>query len=188
VSKLKHMLSGILETRGLPGGPASALARTLFLALTLVVALSPSASFAASADELTQIEEIKQLKARYFRLIDTKQWSQWGDVFTDDATVQATSLIITANWQGRSQIVSQTSTFLALATTVHHGHMPEIQLTSPTTATGTWAMEDQLVFPLVTYQGYGHHHETYLKVGGQWKIKTLVLTRLREELGTSLTN
>ena len=24
--------------------------------------------------------------------------------------------------------------------TVHHGHMPEIDVTSPTTATGTWAM------------------------------------------------
>ena len=28
--------------------------------------------------------------------------------------------------------------------TVHHGHMPEIELTSPTTARGIWAMEDML--------------------------------------------
>ena len=31
--------------------------------------------------------------------------------------------------------------------TVHHGHMPEIELTSPTTARGIWAMEDMLRYP-----------------------------------------
>ena len=44
--------------------------------------------------------------------------------------------------------------------TVHHGHMPEIDVTSPTTATGTWAMEDTLRWhegsPLQTMHGYGH--------------------------------
>jgi len=70
-------------------------------------------------------------------------------------------------------------------TTCHHGHMPEIELTSATTATGIWAMEDHLWFseghPLGIAQlhGYGHYHETYEKVGDRWYIKSLVLTRLR---------
>lgn len=162
--------------------------RSLFLAVLLIAAFSPSISSAATAEELTDIEQIQQLKARYFRLMDTKQWQQWGEVFTDDATVQATSLIITINWQGKSQIVSQNSSFLSLAKTVHHGHMPEITLTGPTTATGIWAMEDRLEFPLVAYHGWGHYNETYQKVNGQWKIKSLVLTRLRERLGTVLTD
>ena len=170
------------------GRHAQAWVRSLFMALLLIAAFSPSMSSAATADELTDIEQIQQLKARYFRLMDTKQWTQWGEVFTDNATVQATSLIITINWQGKAQIVSQNSTFLALAKTVHHGHMPEITLTSPTTATGIWAMEDRLEFPLVAYHGWGHYHETYEKVNGQWKIKSLVLTRLRERLGTVLTD
>ncbi|WP_205527168.1 nuclear transport factor 2 family protein [Solimonas sp. K1W22B-7] len=162
--------------------------RSMFLALLLMAAFSPSISSASTAEELTDIEQIQQLKARYFRLMDTKQWQQWGEVFTEDATVQATSLIITINWQGRSQIVAQNSSFLLLAKTVHHGHMPEITLTSPTTATGIWAMEDRLEFPLVAYHGWGHYNETYQKVNGQWKIKSLVLTRLRERLGTVLTD
>ena len=29
----------------------------------------------------------------------------------------------------------------------HHGHMPEIELTSPTTAKGIWAMEDRVWWP-----------------------------------------
>jgi hypothetical protein len=30
--------------------------------------------------------------------------------------------------------------------------------------------------------GYGHYHETYEKVDGTWRIKTLTLTRLRQDV------
>ena len=59
--------------------------------------------------------------------------------------------------------------------------MPEIEITSPTTATGIWAMLDILQEPggenLV--HGWGHYHETYERIDGRWYIKTLRLTRLR---------
>ncbi len=59
-------------------------------------------------------------------------------------------------------------------------------LTSPTTATGIWAMEDHLWWPegspISTLHGYGHYLETYEVVDGAWKIKTLTLTRLRLDL------
>jgi hypothetical protein len=67
--------------------------------------------------------------------------------------------------------------------TVHHGHMPEIEITSPTTATGIWAMEDHLRFPpgarLRELHGYGHYHETYVKLEGEWRIQSTKLVRLR---------
>jgi len=73
--------------------------------------------------------------------------------------------------------------------TVHHGHMSEIEVTSPTTATGIWAMEDKLRWPsgasLGEMHGYGHYHETYVKVDGAWRIKTLTLTRLRVDFTPS---
>jgi len=69
--------------------------------------------------------------------------------------------------------------------TTHHGHMPEIEFTSPTTAEGIWSMEDMLKWPkgsrIREMHGYGHYHETYEKVGGAWRIKTLKLTRLRND-------
>src|SRR5262245_37696101 len=34
--------------------------------------------------ELVEIEEIKQLKARYFRLMDEKRWDEWAEVFAED--------------------------------------------------------------------------------------------------------
>ena len=36
-------------------------------------------------ERLTAIEEIKQLKARYFRCMDTKDWAGLQAVFSDDA-------------------------------------------------------------------------------------------------------
>ena len=69
-------------------------------------------------------------------------------------------------------------------TTAHHGHTPEIVLTSDTTATGIWAMEDELWWTNGDVEehlhGYGHYHEEYRKVEGKWLISYRKLTRLRE--------
>jgi len=127
-------------------------------------------------------EAIRQLKARYFRAIDTKDWSGLRRVFSDDVVMDSTA-------SGGSVIAGaeQFLTFLREAIgdviTVHHGHTPEIELTSPTTATGIWAMEDMLRWPDGSeMHGYGHYHETYEKLNGDWHIKTSILTRLRMDL------
>ena len=124
------------------------------------------------------VEAIKRLKARYFRTMDTKDWAGMRQVFTDDVTVDTTGSggeSIT----GADEFMAYLEPMLADVVTVHHGHMPEIALTSPTTATGIWAMEDVLQWPDGgTLRGYGHYHETYLKAGGAWRIATLRLTRL----------
>ena len=36
-----------------------------------------------TAQHLYEIEQIKQTKARYFRFLDTKQWTDWRTCFTD---------------------------------------------------------------------------------------------------------
>jgi len=136
----------------------------------------------AQVQRLLDIEEIKQLKARYFRGMDTKQWDAWGQVFTSDAVMEIpeANMIVT----GRDEIVKAVSTVLVGTTTVHHGHMPEIEITSPTTATGIWAMEDYVDWGADggAFRGYGHYHETYEKVDGQWRITSSTLTRLREDI------
>ena len=35
-------------------------------------------------DEMNEFEAIRQLKARYFRLMDTQQWEPWRECFTED--------------------------------------------------------------------------------------------------------
>jgi uncharacterized protein (TIGR02246 family) len=128
---------------------------------------------------MDDLEAIKQLKARYFRTMDTKDWEGMRTVFADDVVMDTTD--------SGGGVVSGADAFLAFlrktlqdVVTVHHGHMPEIELTSSTTATGIWAMEDLLRWPNGTeLRGYGHYHETYALIDGAWRIKTSRLTRLR---------
>ena len=37
-------------------------------------------------DDLHDLEAIRQLKSRYFRLMDTQQFDQWHTCFTDDVS------------------------------------------------------------------------------------------------------
>jgi hypothetical protein len=139
---------------------------------------------------LEDIELIKQLKARYFRLMDQKQWSEWNSVFTDDVTalyegvpgVNAGTGLTELRCTGRAEVVGKVSGFLSRGVSIHHGHMPEIELTSATTARGIWPMMDYLYLPEFTFKGYGHYDEDYVKENGQWKIKRILLTRLHCEL------
>jgi len=128
------------------------------------------------------VEAIKQLKARYFRLMDTKDWEAMRrEVFAHDVVVNTSS--------SGGGVIAGAAPFVAFlreaigdVVTVHHGHMPEIELTSATTATGIWAMEDMLRWPNgMELHGYGHYRETYEKVDGAWRIKSTTLTRLRTD-------
>ena len=40
--------------------------------------------------DLVEIEEIRQLKARYFHLMDQKRWDEWEQVFCEDAHIDTT--------------------------------------------------------------------------------------------------
>ena len=139
-------------------------------------------------ETLLAIEEIKQLKARYFRFVDTKDWPGFEALFTRDAIFDISDDMPGCVVTGAEKIRSTASTPLADVVSVHHGHCPEIEITSPTTATGIWAMEDKLRWakdssaPIKTLHGYGHYIETYECIDGRWHIKTLRLKRLRVDI------
>ncbi|HEU5300648.1 MAG TPA: nuclear transport factor 2 family protein [Acidimicrobiia bacterium] len=134
-----------------------------------------------SVQRADEIEAIAQLKARYFRTMDAKDWDAMRAVFSDDLVMDTT--------ESGGDKITGADEFMAFlrdaigdVVTVHHGHMPEIELTSATTATGIWAMEDMLRWPDGTeMHGYGHYHETYRKEDGTWRIATSSLTRLRTD-------
>ena len=135
-------------------------------------------------ETLWEIEQIKQLKARYFRLLDTRDWKGWRLLFTEDCEfrpVEDPPTVIV----GRDDFVGFVQAGITPGVSVHHGHMPEITAVGPTTAVGVWAMYDYVEakpedHPGLWLQGYGHYHETYRKeADGQWRISTLRLTRIR---------
>ncbi|HET6954494.1 MAG TPA: nuclear transport factor 2 family protein [Acidimicrobiales bacterium] len=141
-------------------------------------------SAVAPVSTLEDIEAIKQLKARYFRLLDTKDWDGFADLFTEDCE----HVLPTAEPRppvSTSQYLADLQRTLADATTVHHGHMPEIVLTGPDEATGTWAMFDDVELrsasgEITRLQGYGHYFETYRRCDdGKWRISSKRNVRLR---------
>ena len=127
---------------------------------------------------MDDIEAIKRLKARYFRTMDTKDWAGMRQVFADDVVIdtsEAGGELVT----GADAFMAFLEEALAGAVTVHQGHMPEIDLTSDTTATGIWALNDIVIWPNgMRLDGYGHYQETYEKAAGEWRIKSSKLTRL----------
>jgi hypothetical protein len=128
---------------------------------------------------MDDIEAIKQLKGRYCRTMDTKDWAAMRQLFTDDVEMDTTASGGGA-MSGADDFMGFLRETLAEVVTVHHCHTPEIDLTSAMTATGVWAMEDMLRWPDGSeLHGYGHYHEAYEKVDDQWRIKRSVLTRLR---------
>ena len=143
-------------------------------------------------ERLAAVEDIKQLKARYFRCMDTKDWDGFRDVFTVDARLDTSGEMPPSDDPDAGIVVGNEAIRAFVrgsvdeVVTVHHGHMPEIAIMSPTTATGIWSMEDMLRWPegspMKAMHGYGHYLETYAKVDGTWLIATLELTRLRRDL------
>ena len=130
-------------------------------------------------EKFAAMEAIKQLKARYFRYMDTKQWDKLKTVFTAD---------LVADFRegpgdlcyGRDVYLDMLIGAIGEATTVHHGHTPEITLLSDGTAAGIWAMYDIVDHPQFLLEGWGHYHEKYqTDSDGNWRIAELRLTRLK---------
>lgn len=141
-----------------------------------------------------EIEAIRQLKARYFRALDTKDWEGFKTVFTEDAAIGPVDNGFTPELialrspsqrdavaaSGLDAFVQRVATNIGPLVSTHHGHQPEIELSDDGEATGIWAMEDVLVWPTDGYRlrGTGHYWETYRKIDGEWKIASMKLTRL----------
>ncbi|HEV7680363.1 MAG TPA: nuclear transport factor 2 family protein [Candidatus Dormibacteraeota bacterium] len=119
---------------------------------------------------------IEELKARYFRFVDTKRWDDLALCFTEDASLAAGG----NDARGREAIIALVRRFLDDGRSVHQGHMPEITFDSDDSASGVWAMFDLVERPGEGVRaGFGHYHETYVRDGEQWRIATLRLERLR---------
>ena len=132
---------------------------------------------------LEDIEQIKQLKARYFRFIDEKKFTEFGELFASDAQ------IIFPGGQdfskeGGAAFGKMLDKLVGKAPTVHHGFMPEIEMIDKDHAKGVWAMEDLFTVPdakdaMPGHHWYGQYHETYKKENGVWKISSTSLHTFR---------
>ncbi len=78
---------------------------------------------------MDDLEQIKQLKARYCRTMDTKDWTAMRQVFADDVTMDTTESgggVVT----GADEFMTFLAATLGDVVTVHQCHTPEIDVVS----------------------------------------------------------
>jgi hypothetical protein len=126
---------------------------------------------------------ICDLKARYCRFLDTKQWDAWSDLFTEDYELDVSAAGGGPPIKGREAAMVSVLASIGQAVTAHQVHFPEITLNGDE-AVAIFPMQDRVIFapdrPSIT--GYGHYHDRLVRRNGEWKIAALKLTRLHMDV------
>ncbi len=136
-------------------------------------------------ERILAIEEIRVLRARYFRGVDGKDWAGFRALFAPDAELSFPDDVPGLVLRGAAGIAEAVAGSLADVCSVHHGHMGEISVHGADRGSGIWAMEDLLWFgakssaPGLRLHGYGHYHDEYVRAEGGWLFARVVLRRLR---------
>lgn len=137
------------------------------------------------ADRREAVDAIAALKARYFRLMDERDWATWGDVLTEDClmTLGGDPPVVL---NGRDDIVASAARNLGGRVGVHLGHMPEIDVTGENSAVGRWAL---LAYSAETpppgevartgMLSFGRYEDDYERGDdGAWRISRTTLSTL----------
>ena len=140
----------------------------------------------STLEQLIDIEAIKRLMSKYSYNGDTKNFVEFRKLFTDDAIFifeglprltrdGPTSLTFT---DGPDAFISGQAAMIDNIQMHHKVFLPNITITSPTTAKGVWALHDYLKLPNCIFNGYGHYHHDYVKGDdGEWRISRNQVTR-----------
>ncbi len=147
-------------------------------------------------EHLLDIEAIRRVKTRYFRGVDTCDGDLVRGILAEDCVLDYTDCFVdpasgrdffppmSVVVRGRASWSARGLSALGIVS-VHEGHGGEIELIGETSASAIWSMTDRLFMPeggpFNRLTGYGHYHETYERLDGGWKLRTLHLTRIRVE-------
>lgn len=132
---------------------------------------------------LEEIESIRRLKYRYCRCIDTANIPELKELFTEDASVSYVGGSYRFEVKGRAAILEALeNAFHADAIAMHHVNHPEIDIVSPSEATGVWYLKDwflDLRHKIIT-DGTALYRDRYLKKNGHWLIQHASYERIYE--------
>jgi len=131
---------------------------------------------------LEDIEAIRRLRNKYFRCLDGRLWDEMAECFTDDVSAQYFNGEF--KFEGKKALLG----FFEMGMTdaligMHHGHHPEIEITSETTARGTWGLYNYLI-DRKNNRGQriaGIYQDEYVKENGRWKIKSIACNQIFQE-------
>lgn len=172
---------GGAESGGRDGGAEAAVIAADEDALQLGAPADPRD---AALERLVAIEDIKQLKARFMRCIDTKDLVCLRDeVFAPGAEI----VFVGADYDIRASGWTEIEKFYQGAFTakkfgMHHAHTPEITVEGQT-ARGTWYLHDVFVNleENWTLQGSALYEDDYAELDDGWRIMGTTYRRLWEE-------
>ena len=137
--------------------------------------------------DLVAIEEIRQLKYRYFRTLDLKEWEEFGDCLADDISARYGTQAMSQplHFDSRADVVSYMAENLGTSViSIHIGSHPEIAVDGDV-ATGSWAFEDTVIVPdfKIQIRGGGYYQDEYRKDSdGKWRIASTKYERIYEAM------
>lgn len=138
---------------------------------------------AYTLQQLSDMEDIRTLKHRYYRAIDTADMDLLANLFTDDVTVDYRGGGYRVSLSGRENMLEfLANSFNSGSVAMHHGHMPEITLTGDDTATGIWYLEDIFISLEAKSHTIGTaiYKDQYRRENGVWKIARTEYDRVIE--------
>jgi len=126
-------------------------------------------------DKLKSLQEIRDLKYRYYHIIDHFLYDSMGEVFTEDASATMGPYGLIEGRESLDKFFNE-EVYPNFDMILHGAHNPQIVLTSESTARGTWMYEVFQMTSESTPTGVwlcGLYRDEYVRVDGQWKIKYL---------------
>jgi SnoaL-like domain len=120
-------------------------------------------------ERLLAIEEIKLLKARRDRFVDTKCWDELEELHAPDHHSYNDDY---PPWTTAAEMIANVRTIMDGLRTAHHSHTPEITFESSIRASGIWAMTGVTMWDQGGeehwFVAFGHYFETYERRGDRW--------------------
>ena len=117
---------------------------------------------------MDDVEQIKQLKYRYLRTLDTKQWVEFEDCFLPDATADYAGLV----FGDRAELVGYLRENMGEGLlSMHQVHHPEISVEGDA-AIGTWYLQDRVLVPDMDFvlEGAAFYEDRYARTEAGWKV------------------
>jgi ketosteroid isomerase-like protein len=134
------------------------------------------------AADLVTYRELEELKYRYTRALDHKDWDLFASCFTPDATATYGERL---DFTGPDQIVAFMRENLGPnMITLHQVHHPEFTVDGDT-ATGTWSLMDRVIMTEYRFllDGASTYQDRYERgADGVWRIAHTGYERIYEQM------
>ena len=120
------------------------------------------------------IDEIKQVKYRYLRALDTKHWDEFADTLTEDVVGDyGASIGEEHHFTDRGSLVE----FMRIVDAGQHhhrapGHPPRDRRRTATRPPATWYLQDRVIVPDFNFMliGAAFYHDRYRRTADGWRI------------------